>query len=70
MYTTGVVSGEYGIAEAYEKKAERLEKYKGDESERVKTFVNRMIKSFQESAKKERQRADEEKQLRKIEFEG
>jgi len=70
MYATGVVSGEYGIAEAYEKKAERLEKYKGDESERVKTFVNRMIKSFQESAKKERQRADEEKQLRKIEFEG
>jgi len=70
MYATGVVSGEYGIAEAYEKKAERLEKYRGDESDRVKVFVNRMIKSFQESAKKERQRADEEKQLRKIEFEG
>lgn len=70
MYATGVVSGEYGIAEAYEKKAKRLEKYKGDESERVKIFVDRMIKSFQESAERERQQADEEKQLRKIEFDG
>lgn len=70
MYATGVVSGEYGIAEAYEKKAERLEKYKGDKSKRVKIFVSRIIKSFQESAKRERQCADEEKQLRKIEFEG
>jgi len=70
MYATGVVSGEYGIAGAYEKKAEKLKKYVADESERVRIFVNRMIKSFQESAKRERQRADEEKQLRRIEFKG
>lgn len=70
MYTTGVVSGEYGLAEAYENKAKMLEKYKTDESERVKKFADRMIGSFLDSAKRERQRADEEKQLRKIEFEG
>jgi hypothetical protein len=70
MYTTGVVSGEYGLAEAYEGKAKMLEKYKTDESERVKKFADRMSKSFLDSAKRERQRADEEKQLRKIEFEG
>ena len=70
MYTTGVVSGEYGLAEAYEGKAKMLEKYKADESERVKKFADRMSKSFLDSAKRERQRADEEKQLRKIEFEG
>ncbi len=69
MYTTGVVSGEYGIAEAYEGKAKMLENYKSDKSERVKKFTERMIKSFLDSAKRERQRADEEKQLRKIEFE-
>ena len=70
MYTTGVVSGEYGLAEAYESKAKMLEKYKTDESEQVKKFADRMAKSFLDSAKRERQRADEEKQLRKIEFEG
>ena len=70
MYTTGVVSGEYGLVEAYENKAKMLEKYKTDENERVKKFADRMSKSFLDSAKRERQRADEEKQLRKIEFEG
>ncbi len=70
MYSTGVVAGEYGIAEAYEKKAEQLKKYLADESERVKSFVKRMIESFQASAKRERQQADEEKQSRRIEFEG
>jgi hypothetical protein len=70
MYTTGVVSGEYGISKTYEKKAEQLKKYLVDESERVRIFAKRMIKSFKESAKRERQQADEEKQLRRIEFEG
>lgn len=70
MYTTGVVSGEYGLAEAYEAKAKALEKYKNDKSKRVKKFAERMIDSFLDSAKRERQRTDEEKQLRKIEFEG
>ncbi|MDZ4296632.1 MAG: hypothetical protein U1A16_04680 [Patescibacteria group bacterium] len=36
----------------------------------VKKFADRMSKSFMDSAKRERQRSDEEKQLRKIEFEG
>ena len=70
MYTTGMVSGEYGIAKAFENKAKDLEKYKDDESIRVKKFANKMIKSFQDSAKKEREQTDEEKMLRKIEFEG
>jgi ppGpp synthetase/RelA/SpoT-type nucleotidyltranferase len=69
MYATGVVSGEYGIAVAHEGKAKALEKYKDDESERVLKFTAQMIKSFQESARKERQRADEEREMRKIEFE-
>jgi hypothetical protein len=70
MYSTGVVSGEYGISEAYEKKAEQFKKYLADESERVRSFTKRMIESFQASAKRERQQTDEEKQLRRIEFEG
>jgi len=70
MYATGVVSGEYGIAVAHEGKAKALEKYKDDESERVRKFAAHMTKSFQESTRRERQRADEEIELRKIEFEG
>ena len=49
---------------------EKLKKYLVDESERVRIFAKDMINSFLESAKRERQRADEEKQLRRIEFEG
>ena len=70
IYTTGVVLGEGGIAQAYENKAKELEKYKTDENERVKKFAERMIGSLLDSAKRERQHTDEEKQLRKIEFEG
>lgn len=70
MYATGVVSGEYGIAIAYENKAKELEKYKDDPNDRVQKFVVRMIQSLDEDAIRERQRADEAKQLRRIEFEG
>jgi len=70
MYSTGVVSGEYGIAVAHEGKAKELERFKDDESERVRKFVADMMKSFQDSAERERQRVEEDKQLRKMEFEG
>lgn len=70
LYSTGVVSGEDGIARAYEAKAEILGKYLSDDSDQVREFAVRMIKSFEDSAKKERQAAKERKQLRKIEFEG
>jgi hypothetical protein len=69
MYATGVVSGEYGISEAYEKKAKALKKYLVDKDKRVKTFASKMIESFLKNSEKERRLADEEKQLRKIEFE-
>ena len=70
IYATGVVSGEYGIAIAYENKAKELEKYKNDTNDRVQKFVERMIRSLNENATRERQRADEVKQLRRIEYEG
>ncbi len=70
MFATGVVSGEYGIALAFENKAKELEKFKDDPSKRVRQFVGQMIQNLQEDAKRERERADEEKQLRRIEFEG
>jgi len=68
LFSTGIVSGEDGIARAYEAKAEILKKYLNDEKGQVKKFAERMIKNLKDSAKRERQRNEEEKQLRKIEF--
>ena len=70
MSATGVVWGEHGIAQALKSKAQMLEKYKNDDSECVRKFAARMIKNFLKSATREWQQADEEKQTRKIEFEG
>lgn len=68
LFSTGVVSGEDGIACAFEEKSEKLKKYLNDENEQVKKFVQKMINDLEGSAKKERQNNEEEKQLRKIEF--
>lgn len=70
MSATGVVWGEHGIAEAFKSKAQMLEKYKNDDNKRVRKFAERMIKSFLKSSAWEYKQADEEKQSRKIEFEG
>jgi len=73
IFNTGVVHGEYGLADAYKSKAERIKAYKTkgtqEEIERVEKFKIKIIKDLQEAAKRETQRADEEIQLRKLEFE-
>jgi len=68
LFSTGVVSGEDGIARAFEAKAETLKKYFNDENEQVRRFAEKMVKDLEDSAKRERQNNEEEKQLRKIEF--
>jgi len=70
MYSTGAMVGEYAVAESFDNKAKILEKYKDDSKERVQKFVKGLIESFKKSAQSERQRVDEERQIRKIEFEG
>jgi hypothetical protein len=70
LYSTGVVNGEDGIAKAYEARAAQLESYLTSEDKRLRNFSERMVRSFKESAKKEFERAAEQKQIRKIEFEG
>jgi len=70
LSATGVVSGEDGIARAYEAKALELEKYQSDESPRVKKYAKRMKARLLTMAKRQRQAALEDRQIRKIEFEG
>jgi len=69
LLSTGVVSGEYGFAIALDDKAKELEQYQGDSSERVRRFVGLAVQDLRETAKHERQRAEESIQLRRIEFE-
>lgn len=70
MYATGTVSGEFGIAEDYEKKIETLKKYLDSENNRINKFALEMTENLKKSAVDERKRATEESQLRKIKFEG
>ncbi len=70
MFSTGVVSGEDGIARAYEAKAETLKKYLEDSNERVKRFASEARNNLLQRAKEERKRAAEEHQLREVEFRG
>jgi hypothetical protein len=70
LYSTGVVWGEDGIAVAWEGKKKILSKYLEDESERVRGFAGKMIKSLEESIKQERVRVAEDREIRRIEFEG
>jgi len=74
FFSTGVVSGEYGISEAHENRVKEIEKYEAKgtkkELERIEKFKKKIIKNLKESAEKERQRADEEKKIMESEFEG
>ncbi|OGI90392.1 hypothetical protein A2911_00155 [Candidatus Nomurabacteria bacterium RIFCSPLOWO2_01_FULL_40_15] len=70
MSGTGVVSGEDGLARAYEAKAKELESYITSKDARIKVFATKMRKAFEESAQREYQRANTRKKTRQIEFRG
>lgn len=70
MCATGVVSGEYGIADAYKGKIEMLQKYKNSKNKRIRNFAKKMIGYLEKSESDERKRTAEEIQLHKIRFEG
>jgi len=70
LASTGIVSGEYGIARSYESRAIELGNYTNNENARVKAFAVEWKKYFENSAQREYKRAKEQKALRKIEFEG
>ena len=69
LWNTGTVSGEYGIADAHERRAAELERHIEDEDPRVSKFAKDMSVYFHKSAEDQRKRADEEEMIRKKEFE-
>lgn len=68
IYTTGMTSGEYGMAEAYDAKAKSLSTWLDDRSDNVKRFARDGIADLTRVSADERRRADEEIELRKHKF--
>lgn len=71
IYSTGVVSGEYGIRDSYQSKLNQIKEIvKNRSNKRVKAFGKKIVKSLEESIKHEEKRVQQDLLLRKIEFEG
>lgn len=65
LRSTGVVTGEFGFAEAYEGKMLEIKPWLNDENEDVRDFAANYITLLEDLAKAERSRAEEEIELRK-----
>lgn len=65
---TGLVSGEYGIVEAFERKKQEIAGWGSDEDERVQAFSKWLTEDLESRIEHERQRADSGLALRKYRF--
>jgi len=69
MYATGVVHGEYGLAEAYKKKLDKVRQFDNENNKRIKKFKQKIIKELKDMIKREKQAADKEIKEMKKKFE-
>ncbi len=69
LSSTGVVSGLYGMADAYEGKSKLLSRYLTDKNKRISKFAKDFSNHMLEDSKRERKRVSEEEKRRKIEYE-
>lgn len=68
LESTGVVSGEYGLAEAYEAKILEISPWLKDQDNRVKDFAKKYIEILKKRIEFERKRSDEQIALMKYEY--
>jgi hypothetical protein len=68
IQSTGVISGEYGLAEAYEGRRKLMESWKEDSNERVRNFAVRYISQLNKQIEAERRRSKEQILLRKHQY--
>jgi hypothetical protein len=68
LESTGVVSGEFGMAEAYERKKNEVLGWLDDADSKVREFANEYIASLEKMSLSERKRAEEELALRKHKY--
>jgi hypothetical protein len=68
LASTGVVMGEFGLAEAMERKRDEFAPWARDDDARVRAFGEWVADRFERSGATERQRANEELELRKYRY--
>lgn len=68
LESTGVVHGEYGFVEAYQRKQEEITPWLSDSDERVRTFAQQYITRLSAQIDWAKKRADEEIELRKFKY--
>ncbi len=68
LETTGVVMGEYGMAEAFEHKRQDMLNWSADENPRVRAFAAWLVEGLDRLIARERQRADEDIELRRYRY--
>lgn len=66
--TTGFVTGEYGMVQAFERKQHEISNWKNDEDDHVRAFAQWLTEGLQRLIEQERQRADEGLALRKYRY--
>lgn len=69
LHNTGVVSGQYGIADSYKCKMALLEKHLNDKNENIRKFVKMALESLAVYEERSRKDADQDKEKRRIDFE-
>lgn len=68
LETTGVVSGEFGMAEAYERKRREVLGWLEDADEHVREFARWYVQGLEKMSEAERKRAEEDIALRKFRY--
>jgi hypothetical protein len=68
LETTGVVTGEFGLAEAYERKRQEVLDWLEDPEEGVREFAKWYVQDLEKMSKEERRRAAEDLELRKFRY--
>jgi hypothetical protein len=68
LLSTGVVMGEFGMAEAYENKLNDLSSWLDDKSENVRVSARSFLDGLRSMIEQERQRAEEYIALRKFQL--
>lgn len=68
LLSTGLVSGEFGLVQAYTKKKMDLKHWLSDPRKKVRSFAEDMLRQLKNYITSEQQRAEEELEMRKLEW--
>ena len=68
LTTTGIVEGEYGLAEEYQHRREQLTPWLEDEDEKVRSFAESFLSDLDKLIEDERKRVEEDIEIQKHQF--